>query len=145
MYATPRFRPAAALLLGLICIGLLAGCGKKAWPEPSAPEDVFSFTDVAGTSTGECTVITSRLAGNWRNLSAVYLQLSWDDCTDCPFKPLTTREFVPGGENCEVGPDGRLRITACEMDPGVAYRWRLIGKNVHPTLGDARSEVYSTR
>ncbi len=144
MPRTPIFRTLLTALALLALLTLAAGCGKKAWPEPAAPEDAFSFTRTSGAMGDGCLTVQSRLAGNWRNVSSLYLELSWDDCTECPFKPTTSREFVPGSDVCTIDSGGRLNITACGMDPTVRYRWRLVGRNVHRTLRDVQSEVMTT-
>lgn len=144
MHRTAPTRLALLALLALVTLTLLAGCGKKAWPEPAAPEDAFSFTNVQGAMGSNCLTVQSRMAGNWHNVAALYLEFSWDQCTDCPFRPTTTREFVPGADDCTIDAQGRLTITACGMDPQVRYRYRLLGRNVHRTLRDAQSEVMVT-
>lgn len=137
-------RPVLLALVAIAALTLLAGCGKKGWPMPSAPEDAFSFTRVTGTTTGTCLKVESRLAGAWRNLTAVHLELSWDDCTECPFSPMAKREYVPGTDACTIDAQGRLTINACGLDSEKVYRWRLTARNIHRTLPDAQSEVMKT-
>lgn len=144
MRRTSLFSTILTALALLAVLTLACGCGKKAWPEPATPEDAFSFTGVSGEMSGNCLTVRSRLAGNWHNVSSLYIELSWDDCTDCPFKTMTSREFVPGSDVCTIDAEGRLTITACGMDPAVRYRWRLVGRNVHRTLRDVRSGVMAT-
>jgi hypothetical protein len=144
MQPFPRLAPVALVMLAaLVALTLLAGCGKKAWPEPSAPEDAFSFVRTQGRLSSGCLMIETRVAGAWRNLSAVHLELAWDDCEGCPFRVMETREFVPGDAFSTIV-EGRLALTACGLDPAKSYRWRLRGKSIHKTLRDVRTEVMTT-
>ena len=139
----PSFRLVLATLAALAALTLMAGCGKKVWPEASAPEDTFSFVRAQGELSSGCLMIQSRVAGPWRNLRAVHLELAWDDCEGCPFRAMETREFGPGDAFTTLE-QGRLALTACGLDPAKAYRWRLTGKSVHKTLRDVRTEVMTT-
>lgn len=139
----PSFRLVLATLAALAALTLVAGCGKKIWPEPSAPEDAFSFVRTQGELSSGCLMVQSRVAGAWRNLRAVHLELAWDDCEGCPFQAMETREFVPGDAFSTLE-QGRLALTACGLDPAKAYRWRLTGKSIHRTLRDVRTEVMTT-
>jgi hypothetical protein len=141
MQSLPRL--ALVALATLAALALLAGCGKKTWPEPAAIEDSFSFVRPQSRLSSGCLMIDTPVAGAWRNLRAVHLELAWDDCQGCPFRPVEIREFVPGDAFSTLI-EGRLALTACGLDPAKAYRWRLTGKSIHKTLRDVRTEVMTT-
>jgi len=140
--AHPR-RDALLFVLALALCIALSGCGKKAWPEPSDSEYVFSFASAQGTLKNGCLFVDATLAGAWENASTIYLQYAPMDCPGCPFIPKHSIEFIPGqGTAVLVG--GHLSLQACGLDAPEGYRWRLTAANRVGALRSVTSEVVNT-
>ncbi|WP_461209582.1 hypothetical protein [Desulfocurvus sp. DL9XJH121] len=144
---TPRFAPRKMLLLALalaVLCALATGCGKKAWPTPDDKEHSFAFTDVVGVNRNGCLVVTATVSGAWEDLDAVYLEYGDNDCPDCPFVPRGSEEFSRSDAGFSLD-HGALRISRCGLNPGGAYRFRIIGSNVMRAVADVASPVTAAR
>lgn len=131
----------------LVCsLPFLASCGKKAWPEPPDTSASFNWVRAKAVAEGGCLKVDAELSGNTRNVDFVVLELQTagnaGDCPGCPFNPDERAEFS----------DNKLGISSTQKDftlrycptrPSSAYRWRLVGVNVHDTLNHVVSSEHS--
>ncbi len=137
------------ILLGLaaiITVAGLTGCGKKAWPQPKNSSDTFHWIRASARPENGCIRVTAQLEGNLRNVDYVALELQTagtaEDCPTCPFNPNERVEFMPAqiGLSSE---QGALSTLYCPKRESSAYRWRLVGVNLHSSLEHALSSVRS--
>lgn len=139
---TKRIAVAALLLIAITM--LATGCGKKKWPEHLAPEETFSFENIDANKTGGCMVITGNLTGNTKNLDVLYVQMEADSCIGCPFEPTDVKFFQRGDKGLVL--DGRkFVINICNLRTNAVYRWKLVGSNIHASMGNAESEIEITK
>ncbi|MGE4298565.1 MAG: hypothetical protein AB7E47_11095 [Desulfovibrionaceae bacterium] len=138
----------AAILAAIVFVVLvvLMGCGKKEWPRPAETEEGFRFTSVTGLLQDSCLTVKAEIAGNWRNMDSVSLELAdAADCPECPFKAAQTitlsRTETP--ELFAAGP--RISLAYCELPPGEPVRWRLSATNAEPHAEGAVSLDTITR
>ena len=142
-------RPATIIAAACLLL-MLAGCGKKEWPTPRVSEDRFGWLDVKGGRADDCLLVNIQVSGNFENVSVVTLQLEpigeGDPslgCPTCPFQAREVVDFVPGQPGLEQnGPF--LTLSHCGLRSDVLYRWRIVGTNRLPDLGEVRSEVFTT-
>ncbi len=127
-------------LLACLALALVAGCGKKAWPEPDAKQEVFAFSTVSAQMHETCLVVQAVVSGNWTNLDGIFVELAPDDCKDCPFRPGERREFSLNSPFV-VQQEHLLAVNVCGLDKNASYRWRLVGKNVFSGLREVLSPV----
>jgi len=138
----PRHCYPCAILLLCLLTAALSGCGKKSWPSPKAGEDRFAFQEIQGEAVEGCLNIEARMSGKHQNLRELVLEIEAKEepCPGCPFSPTETVELpLSSAKIARNGPI--LSITWCGLKPGMAYRWRLKGVNVYPSIQDAVSEV----
>ncbi|MBU1003093.1 MAG: hypothetical protein KKE73_11305 [Proteobacteria bacterium] len=140
--ARPR-RIALLILLALAVSLAISGCGKKAWPEPSDSEHVFSILQASGTLGSGCLFVDVALDGAWKNVEAAYLRYAPADCPDCPFTPTVSMEYIPG-QGDTLLTKGHLSFQACGLDAPEGYRWQVEIKNRHSIIRPVASEVMST-
>ncbi len=147
---TPRtplrslFRTGLLLLLAALALSLLAGCGKRGWPQPKNKDGAFKWQRAMAQPEGGCLRIDAALEGNLRNVDYIALELQTagdaDDCPTCPFAPNERAEFAPEQLGISAT-NGAFRLLHCPARPSSAYRWRLIGVNVRTGLEHAVSSV----
>ena len=132
-----------AILILALCL-LAPGCGKKGWPTSRAQKEGFSFANTVGTMQNGCLVINSDLKGKYANLDNLTLELAetsdTSECRGCPFHPTKRAEYPLDAKNL-ARDDNHITLTHCDLEPGVAYRWRLVGRNIFTDLGSALSPV----
>lgn len=132
-------RPTRAVVAPLFALALvfaLAGCGKKDAPMPDYSRQVFSWRNVFATLSDDgCVSIAGSVSGAPQNLASMVLELEPLDaaCAGCPFVPQETHR-VDSADAWE-SPDGEtFRFAYCPSTRADAYRWRLVGRNVVPSL-----------
>jgi len=143
-FVTPLLLCAALLL----CLGpWLSGCGKKTWPEPKADMERFDFKELSGEIASGCLNIKARIKGKKDNMTNLALELAESgvegDCPGCPFIPQTRLELQTNAPNLTLS-GAKLALKHCEIKPGVNYRWRLVGANSYPGMGNVVSKVILT-
>ena len=145
------FRPALVAGLGLLCLLLLAGCGKTGFPQPQDPSKSFHWTEVEAKIVGNCSAFTGSFEGEYRNFDGIRLEIARlngpEDCPGCPFVPQEVAELSPN----DAGFDRKAGAIAFSYCPqkAAAYRWRLAGISIfnrlpHTTMSD-RLLVVGTR
>lgn len=140
--------PLLACAIALLCLGpWLAGCGKKTWPEPKADAERFDFKDLSSEIKDGCLAIKSRIKGKKENLAKLTLELTESggdaDCPGCPFIPQTKVEVALDAPNLKFN-GLKFTLTHCDIKPGVNYRWRLIGANAYPGIGNVVTRAVLT-
>ncbi len=131
------------LLLVLLLIGS-AGCGRKDMPQPATTEASFQWARATAVPELMCLRVDAELEGNLRNVASVVLELQTasdvSDCPGCPFSPNERTEFAP--EALGITPSsGGISTLYCPTREALAYRWRLVGTNVHGSLAHALTPV----
>ncbi|MDD4730541.1 MAG: hypothetical protein PHX58_01265 [Desulfovibrio sp.] len=130
--------------LGIICL-LISACtlGYKAWPAPEEKEDAFAWRLVTAQRKDGCLIIEGRLQGNYENLDFVTVQLEampTDGCVECPFAPQRLVDMHRGDAGYdEIGP--YVRLTLCDLEPDLMYKFRIVGHNALRSLQPQRSGV----
>jgi hypothetical protein len=127
----------------LVFLLLLPACGKKEWPEPQAAEDTFRWERASAGLISSCLRIRANLAGNTDKLAALFVEVDEGDCPRCPFRP-TRRIEIPVSEALTDRPEGNIALALCDPRFGSRVRWRLVGRNIHPSLGERMSRSYLT-
>lgn len=140
--------PVLLCALALLCFGpWLAGCGKKAWPEPKADAERFDFKDVSAEIKDGCLSIKAFIKGKRENLAKLTLELAESggdgDCPGCPFVPQSKIDVPMDAPNLKIG-GPRLALTHCAIKPGVNYRWRLIAGNAYPGVSPIVTKAFLT-
>ncbi len=137
--------PKKALVLVFLLLILGVSCGKKKWPQPNASQELFSIKIARCTRKGKCVRIKSRISGATQNLKGVALQMeeleATGSCPTCPFRVGRTFNLVRRDSELKIKGD-ILLVRICKLEKGHTYRFRLVGKNIHPELKDDRSEVF---
>lgn len=128
----------------VFCALALAACGKKEWPEPLAREDTFRWKRASASLAGGCLRIRAELEGNTEKLIGLFLELDEGDCPRCPFR-TTRRIEIPLAEALTDREEGNIAVVLCDPRFGLRVRWRLVGRNIHPSLGEkaSRSSITS--
>jgi len=135
----------SGLLVALLAASpMIAGCGKKGWPQPRDTSDSFSWVRANATPASGCIRVEAELNGNLRNIEYIALELqtagSAEDCPTCPFNPNERVEYHP--EDLGItSQQGAFSTLYCPTRKSDAYRWRLVGVNVYGTLEHATSTV----
>ena len=136
-----------ALLLILLAVLILSGCGRKVWPQPQAGQETFAWEQVNGTSEKGCLRITGQLSGQSAHLASVTIELEpnpiSEACLSCPFQPSASRTVDMGSPQVTRTQD-TVTLRICELESGRTYRWRLQGNNIYPSLSPAASTVQTT-
>lgn len=143
-------RLSASRLPRLLCFAVLlvlvAACGKRDWPIPTASEDRFRWREVTAKRTRDCVIVDCELAGAWQNVESVRLMLEpigtdpGDGCPTCPFAPRITRVYALNAAELRLDMN-RLVITACGLEPGKTYRLQVLLNNTYATLQPVVSKV----
>lgn len=135
--------PVRILLLGMmLCLPLLAGCGKYGDPQPRQASRSFVWQEVNITPIANCLEVQAVMSGVYNNLESVLLEIDPvngpEDCPGCPFEPS---ESYTQEKNSKVfNPNrGTLHFTYCPRQKGAAYRARIVGINVFDTSRHAVS------
>lgn len=142
-------RPLTFSVVVILCLFAGAsGCGKKGWPRPQLEEDRFHWAQIQHQRYDQCIDIRALLDGAATNLRSVNLE--WmeletpEDCPDCPFS-ATGRIRLDDSSRDFKRQNKVIRILFCGWEPGVSYRWRLVGANRHRGLGTTTSAVQFSR
>jgi hypothetical protein len=134
-----------ALILLVLALACLAGCGLKVWPSPQTDQDTFSLSEVNGTRQGPCLRISARIKGAAENLKTIIVELEGTTkgqlCRTCPFQPSSCQTLDPSSAQVAREQE-RLIVRVCDLDPKKIYRWRLQGTNVYSGLPSVRSKVH---
>lgn len=144
-----RRQSAIALFLVSIAATLLFayGCGRKSWPEPMAELERFDFTKVTGYLENGCLKIRARISGKAENLKGFSVELARSgeggDCPTCPFHAQQRIEVPLNAPNLKMD-KRRLLLEQCGLEPGAAYRWRLVGYSSYPGLKPTETGVFYT-
>ena len=142
------FIVAAALLF--LCQGML-GCalGKKEWPVAQESEDRFSLKLLDGVRQDNCLLLDVAVSGAVQRLWRVTIQYEsvgtgeGQGCSGCPFVPRTVKEFTR--ENQEFNLQGSiLKLNLCGLEPGVEYRFRVVGTSELPSMPLESTAVYES-
>jgi hypothetical protein len=135
----PRRLPPLLTLICLLGAFLLAGCGKKGFPQPQDVSQMFSWKEVDAKAVGDCLAFTGALEGEYRNFDGIRLEISRlngpEDCPGCPFVPQEVTELSAR----EAGFDresGEIAFSYCPQR-ALAYRWRLAAVSLHTRLPHA--------
>ncbi len=130
------------LLLILILISGIAGCGKKVWPEPDASREKFSISISHQQMLDDCLQIHADISGNYRNLDRIILELEVSEkpCPTCPFIVSISIFMEPGSPEVTLR-ESRLTIVQCGLNPDKYYRARIRAGNVYSVIRDVTSSV----
>lgn len=145
-----RHKTLCVLILVCTLASLLfaLGCGRKSWPEPMAELERFDFVNASGELDNGCLEIRSRIKGKTENLVGLVLELARSgeggDCPTCPFHAQERLEIPLNAPNLKMD-KRRLLLEQCGLEPGVAYRWRLVGINSYPGLAPTETRPYYTK
>lgn len=121
----------------------LAGCGKKAWPEPVGSHDAFAITRTQAKKFGRCLIVTVLLDNNADNVKALFLETTPDDCPGCPVANPMRTEFSPAHPDL-VRDDTTFTLTRCSLNPLADYRWRVILTNTYRALRPVQTPWQTT-
>jgi len=125
---------ASFLLILLLFLASLLGCGKKGPPVPDHSRDTFAFKDLSAQMALDGTATFSgQLSGSVQNLAFLILEIEavTDElCEGCPFLAQDVYRVEPDVFLVnEAGTD--FRFVYRPLFPGKFYRWRLVGHNVY--------------
>lgn len=116
---------------------LLTACGKEGMPIPKKTHDTFTITGASATVMGQCLAVSATVNGAVTNFDNVRMEIdpiqSYDDCPGCPFVAQEYQEFSASASQFDVE-TGQFFLSFCPAESAPMYRWRLVGKNVHPGL-----------
>ncbi|CAK7013181.1 MAG: hypothetical protein DELT_02146 [Desulfovibrio sp.] len=126
-----------AMPLLLTAIFFLAACGKAGMPVPKKTQDTFTITGAGVTVMGKCLAARGTVTGAVNNFERVMVEVdpidSHDDCPGCPFNAGESQEFSASDVQFDAK-TGQFLLSFCPSTEAPMYRWRLVGKNVHPGL-----------
>lgn len=130
------------LILVLFLALALTGCGKKVWPEPDVDQEKFSLSILEHEVFNGCINILVNVAGNYRNVARLTIELEESDepCPACPFLPTASFPREPGSAGMTRA-NGQIRLTHCGLDQDKYYRFRIRASNIYSIIRDERSEV----
>lgn len=118
----------------------LAACGKAGMPVPKKTQDTFTLTGASVTVMGKCLAASGTVTGAVNNFDIIRIEVnsiqSDEDCPGCPFVPQEYQEFSASAAQFDVN-TGQFLLSFCPAADAPMYRWRLVGKNVHPGLPHA--------
>lgn len=142
-----KFLTAALLLL---CLALAAcALGKKEWPVPQKSEDRFSLKLLNGVREDNCLLLDVAVSGAASRLWRVAIQYEavgtgeGQGCSGCPFVPREVKEFTR--ERQEFNLQGSvLKLSLCGLEPGVEYRFRVVGTSELPAMPLESTDVYES-
>ena len=128
-----------------LLLGTVLACGKKGDPLPQRIDQLFSWRNVFVTLTPEGGLsVAGSVSGAVRNVQSMKLEVEPldDACPTCPFIPL---EIFPVSLNeAWEGSGPSFSFTVFPVTKASAYRWRLVGQNVVPSLPEVLSPVRIT-
>ena len=127
----------ALILVTVVCLAVLCGCGKSGMPSPKKTQDTFTITGAGISVMGDCLVARGTATGAIDNMSAVSIEVaaiqSYDDCPGCPFVPQEYSELAASDIQLDLE-SGGFMFSYCPATSAPMYRWRLVGKNIFPGL-----------
>lgn len=139
---------ATALLLLVLPF---TGCalGHKEWPTAQKSEDTFSLKLMDGVRQDNCLLLDIAVGGATERLWRVAIQYEaigteeGQGCSGCPFVPRAVKEFTR--ESSEFNLHGSiLKLSLCGLEPGVEYRFRVVGTNELPAMSLVSTDVYES-
>jgi len=134
----------------ILCVQAnLCGCalGRKDWPSPQKGEDRFSLKLMDGIRQDECIMMNIAVKGASDNLwraTVQYEAVGTDEgqgCAGCPFVPRDVIHFTRESSGF-VMQNNVLRLNLCGLNPGVEYRFRVVGKSELPSMPLENTDVY---
>ncbi|MBG0789962.1 MAG: hypothetical protein H0S80_05615 [Desulfovibrionaceae bacterium] len=143
-----RFFIAAAFLP--LCL-MVAGCamGKKEWPSVQQSEDRFTLKLVEGVRRDNCLLLDVAVNGAANRLWRVSIQYEavgteeGQGCSGCPFVPREAKEFTRERRDFNLQ-DSILKLSLCGLEPGVEYRFRVVGTSELPAMPLESTDVYES-
>lgn len=133
-------RPVLPFAMVLLAVVSLAACGKAGMPVPRKTQDTFTISEAGVTVLGGCLAAHGTVTGAMRNFDRVMIEVEpvqpYEDCPGCPFVAREYQEFSASAAQFDAE-TGRFLLSFCPVEAAPMYRWRLVGKNVHPGLPHA--------
>ena len=129
--------------LSLLCLFLLASCGKKGFPQPHDTSKNFQWKETEAKVVGNCLAFTGSFEGEYQNFDGIRLEIARlsgpDDCPGCPFVSQEIMDLSPKDAGFDSNA-GTIAFSYCPQK-AAAYRWRLVGINIfnrlpHATMND---------
>lgn len=131
-------------------LSVVAGCalGKKEWPAARSGDDNFAMELMVGERKDNCLLLEVAVTGAVDRLYRASIQYErvggeGGGCDGCPFVPRDAKhvtrdqsEFVMNGN--------ALSLSMCTLEPGVEYRFRVVGKSELPTSPLVYTDVFVT-
>lgn len=135
-------RAARLALLAAVCLlslFLLAGCGKKGFPQPQDTSKSFTWKEVNAKAVGNCLAFTGSFDGAFKNFDGIRLEIARlngpEDCPGCPFVPQEITEISVRDTGFDRK-NGTIAFSYCPQK-AAAYRWRLAAISVFNRLPHA--------
>ena len=136
-----------AALLFLLQVILGCAMGRKEWPAAQKSEDRFSLKLMEGIRQDNCLLLNIAVNGSAHRLWRVSIQYETvgteegQGCSGCPFVPREVKEFTR--ESSEFNLHGSvLKLSLCGLEPGVEYRFRVVGTSELPAMPLESTDVY---
>ncbi len=133
----------AVLLTLAVCL-LCINCGLKGNPIPDHSREAFAFGElVAEMSAGSVLTIHGQLTGASQNLDYFVLEIQPVEdelCLGCPFLAQEQQRF-DSREILSNDSEKAFNFVYTPLSPAVAYRWRLLARNVYAGVPDILSEI----
>jgi len=133
----------------LFSLQTLVGCalGRKEWPTPRESDDRFSMKLMEGVRQDNCLLLEVGVTGAGHRLwraSVQYEAVGTDKgqgCDGCPFVPREAVHFTRDNERFDMQGE-ILKLGICGLDPGVEYRFRVVGKSELAAMPLEQTDVY---
>lgn len=130
---------------------VLLGCalGRKEWPTPQESEDRFSLKLMEGVRQDNCLLLKIAVNGAAHRLWRASIQFEsvgtadGQGCDGCPFVPRDAVSFTRDNDGF-VMQGNVLELSLCGLEPGIEYRFRVVGKSELPTMPLENTDVYTS-
>lgn len=128
---------------------VLVGCalGRKEWPTPQESEDRFSMRLMEGIRQDGCLLLDVDVGGASHRLWRASVQYEavgdgeGQGCAGCPFVPREAVHFTRDNEQFDMQGE-ILKLSICGLEPGVEYRFRVVGKSELAAMPLEQTDVY---